>query len=499
MNKPYFYFLKASQPNTAIISKPQVNTPKTSYTACPDCKGQGYVNRGLSKRAKQRYQKALDVHRRFPSNPKPVKPQAHLQPCTTCSASGLIPAAQPPVPDSDTYPHVAIIGAGIGGMALAVACLHRGIPFTVYERDLHFDSRSQGYGLTLQQAHTALKGFGIHELQDGVVSTRHIAHQPDGTVIGEWGMRKWDTGTNTTSKKTNIHIARQALRRALLDQLGDAHQIQWGHQLLEIKQTGDGAIQLDFQAAGNVKSASAHLVVGADGIRSTLRTMLLKPQQLPLQYLGCIVILGICDLQNLNHLKNPLLDSATVFQTADGTARMYMMPYDRDRVMWQFSFPIAEDEAKSLSAQGPEALKKEVQRRTPWHEPIPEVISETDPAFISGYPVYDRELLTPEMTTNWGNCTLLGDAAHPMSPFKGQGANQALLDALALAKRITKGCNLSKSFKEIDLRKKILTKFETEMLQRSALKVTASAKAAAVLHSEKVLQERDGPRGGGVQ
>lgn len=473
-----------------------MNTPKTSYTACPDCKGQGYVNRGLSKRAKQRYQKALEVHHRFPSNPKPVKPQAHLQPCTTCSASGLIPAAQPPVPDTTTYPQVAIIGAGIGGMALAVACLHRGIPFTVYERDLHVDARSQGYGLTLQQAHTALKGFGIHELEDGVVSTRHLAHQPDGTVIGEWGMRKWDTGSNTSSKKTNIHIARQALRKTLFDQLGEAHQIQWGHQLLGIQPTDAGALQLHLEVDGTPKTAHADLVVGADGIRSTVRTMLLKPQLLPLQYLGCIVILGICNLKALPEVESPLLDSATVFQTADGTARMYMMPYDRESVMWQFSFPLPEDQAQALSALGPEALKQAVQRRTPWHAPIPQVVAATDPSLISGYPVYDRELLTPDLTKNWGNCTLLGDAAHPMSPFKGQGANQALLDALALAKRITKGYDPAKNLKAINLRKHVLNKFETEMLKRSALKVTASAKAAAVLHSEKVLQERDGPRGG---
>lgn len=59
--------------------------------------------------------------------------------------------------DTKNYPNIAIIGGGIGGVALAVACLHRGIPFTLYERDESFNTRSQGYGLTLQQASKAIE------------------------------------------------------------------------------------------------------------------------------------------------------------------------------------------------------------------------------------------------------------------------------------------------------------------------------------------------------
>lgn len=75
--------------------------------------------------------------------------------------SGLLPSDHNTPVDTDNYPHIAIIGGGIGGVALAVACFHRGIPFTLYERDIGFDSRSQGYGLTLQQANKAMEGFGI--------------------------------------------------------------------------------------------------------------------------------------------------------------------------------------------------------------------------------------------------------------------------------------------------------------------------------------------------
>jgi len=91
--------------------------------------------------------------------------------------------------------------------------------------------------------------------------------------------------------------------------------------------------------------------------------------------------------------------------------------------------------------------------------------------------------------------TLIGDAAHPMSPFKGQGANQALLDALALARGISKGCHPSSHWRKAGMRKSVLTEFESEMLERSATKVKDSAEAAQHLHSASVLHEVDGPRG----
>jgi 2-polyprenyl-6-methoxyphenol hydroxylase-like FAD-dependent oxidoreductase len=109
--------------------------------------------------------------------------------------------------------------------------------------------------------------------------------------------------------------------------------------------------------------------------------------------------------------------------------------------------------------------------------------------------VYDRELLKPELLEKCGNATLIGDAAHPMSPFKGQGANQALLDALALARGISKNCAPLSKWKEVGIRKSVLTEFEAEMLERSATKVKDSAEAAQFLHSDIVLKEGNQPRG----
>ena len=479
----------------------KLENSSVSWAFCENCKGLGKKSRKLSKKALLGYQLACDE---FEKNKKdknpPIKPKAENYSCSNCNGSGLISTEKPPTSDMANFPHVAIIGAGIGGVALAVACLHRGIPFTLFERDNGFDDRSQGYGLTLQQASKAIKSFGIVSLKEGVVSTKHIVHNIEGKVVGEWGMRKWlPLEKKTFPKKTNMHISRQSLRLALLEQLGTNNKIEWGHQLIDFKENKNDGVDLSFQVNGEITKAKADILVGADGIRSSVRKLLIGEESTPLRYLDCIVILGICPLSALENINSPLLDSATVFQTANGNERIYMMPYDSNSIMWQLSFPMSETDAKKLSAKGPKFLKEEACRRTQWHAPIPQILAATLEAQISGYPVYDRELLTSELLLKGKNVTLIGDAAHPMSPFKGQGANQALLDALKLAREITKKYKPSSNWREIGIRKSVLTDFEAEMLERSTIKVKDSAEAAKFLHSEIALHKGNEPRGSAIK
>jgi 2-polyprenyl-6-methoxyphenol hydroxylase-like FAD-dependent oxidoreductase len=469
----------------------------TSWSICTECQGRGKRNRGLNKKAKRQYQLACDQYAKTNGEGEaPVRPKGHLSSCLHCGGSGLVHAISTPIADEKIYPHIAIVGAGIGGVALAVACLHRGIPFTLFERDKSFDARTQGYGLTLQQASKAIQGLGLFSLTEGVISTRHVVHTTDGKIIGEWGKRKWlQADVMTFPRRTNMHIARQSLRSALLEQLGGQDAVKWGHLLVDYKECDDASIDLNFQVDGQMKSVNADLVVGADGIRSAVRKIVMGEDVSPLRYLGCIVILGICPLNALPISENTLLDSATVFQTANGNERIYMMPYSADSIMWQLSFPMTEEEAKTLSDRGPRALKEEACRRTMWHSPIPEILTATMESHITGYPVYDRELIDSEIMKKCGNVTLIGDAAHPMSPFKGQGANQALLDALSLARGIYAGCRPLSNWREVGIRKSVLNAFELEMIERSSPKVKDSAEAANYLHSERVLYEGDEPRG----
>jgi hypothetical protein len=83
--------------------------------------------------------------------------------------------------------------------------------------------------------------IGYFSLEEGVISTRHLVHTTDGKVI-EWGMRKWMQPRLKVSKRTNVHIARQSLRLAPLEQLGGHDAVQWGHQLVDFKETEGGVL-----------------------------------------------------------------------------------------------------------------------------------------------------------------------------------------------------------------------------------------------------------------
>ena len=462
------------------------------WTVCRNCRGQGKLRKMSKKRARRQQEEANE------NNNKPADILEPTHPCKHCEGSGLTQladttkAATSSSTTTKTAPDVsvAIIGGGLAGLALATACRHRNISCRVYERDAHFLNRSQGYGLTLQQASKVLKAFGIESLEnDGIVSTRHVVHTVDGTVVGEWGLRRWGRSDDKAPpKRHNIHIARQALRYHLLQAAGGEGAVDWNHKLIRFTEDESG-VKMAFQIGDTVVEERADVLVGADGIRSNVREQWIGEDATPLRYLDCMVLLGICPLDQLEDsvFSSELLDGATVFQTADGETRIYMMPYSSTEYMWQLSFPMNESAALELSRQGPKALHQEALNRCQsWHAPIPSILATTPVSLISGYPVYDRALLSGDVLQSSPRITLIGDACHPMSPFKGQGANQALLDALQLAQCLYHTQNNDTSS---------LQEFETKMLERSAVKVQASANAARFLHSDIAIQQGNITRG----
>ena len=137
-----------------------------------------------------------------------------------------------------------------------------------------------------------------------------------------------------------------------------------------------------------------------------------------------------------------------------------------------------------LNAAGPVALLEEARRRcVRWHAPIDQLMKDTRSEDVTGYPTFDRP--PPEVTDlkylKSGSVVLIGDSTHPMSPFKGQGANQALIDGYELAVSLSKNTSLNASVDE----------FWPNMVKRVRSKVNGSAKAAQILHSKEALVAGD--------
>jgi 2-polyprenyl-6-methoxyphenol hydroxylase-like FAD-dependent oxidoreductase len=333
--------------------------------------------------------------------------------------------------------------------------------------------------------------------------------------------------------RKNVHLPRQALRRVLLERLtpGTVH---WGKKFTNYTETvcpPSTGVELNFEDGDRM---SFDLVVGADGIFSSVRRAKLAEaddEKYPLRYLGVFVMLGICDGNS-----HPLCDHK-VFQVVDGTTRIYVMPFspssDGDGcltarledgakqniktsapLMWQLSFPFPEEKAVELAKACPTQLLSEaIKRCGSWIDPVPEIISSTSIKNLTGYPAYDRDCLNPRDLRSMSDehsalshVTLIGDAAHPMSPFKGQGANQALLDALQLARALFRtqsfsslrsthpreGEQESKSTRTGSCGGDVamaLSCFEDTMCARSEEKVRRSREAAAYLHSNAALVE----------
>jgi hypothetical protein len=166
-----------------------------------------------------------------------------------------------------------IIGAGIAGSALVSPACIEASPSPDMSGTVTSKHGAQGYGLTLQQASNAIKGLGLFHLKDQCQSTRHVVLSTDGTEIVEWE-EELHLNTQKAPKRTNIHIPRQSLRSAPLEQLAGSDNVKWGHRLLSFERNADG-------------KARGLLHGGGQDARDTDRSSLVGPMASGVQLADC--------------------------------------------------------------------------------------------------------------------------------------------------------------------------------------------------------------------
>lgn len=301
-----------------------------------------------------------------------------------------------------------IVGAGIGGLAAGLALQRAGWEIRIHERAAH--PRELGFGLVLApNALAALRELGVAQAveRDGVATTGVEIRRLNGRVIRRF---------NAQVGGSTIVALRPALHGALLHAVGD-----------DALRLGSEAVSFSADATGvtlrlsDGKTDQAQVLIGADGVNSVIRHQL-HPQAPPLRPSGFCAVRGVA--YGISHYLGNL---AAVGYLDDGLEAATVRASD-EAVYWYFSL-LSDDLADDLAddSRTPIAV---IERRLADSEPcLQAIVSATQPADMR----FD-ELWQGAPLQNWGTgrVTLLGDAAHPLLPHTGQGAAQALEDAVAL-------------------------------------------------------------------
>ena len=282
---------------------------------------------------------------------------------------------------------IAIVGGGIGGVALAAALHRLHLPSVLFEQADAL--RAAGYGLTLQKnAIAALDTVGIGQ--------RVRSH---GVPI-EVGQIRQPSGRLLTSARVELCAIHRATLLAALAAEVPADAVHLGCRVESVP--------------------DADLVVAADGLHSVLRAQVI-PSEPAVRDSGYTAWRGLAR-------RSPSIDAAlapgVVAETWGHGTRFGIVPVDGDRVYWFAVAPVSplhnQHEAHAFL------------RRTfrGWHDPVDALLDATDPAMILESRIIDR---LPGERWYKGRTILLGDAAHPMTPNLGQGGCQAIEDAVVLA------------------------------------------------------------------
>jgi len=293
-----------------------------------------------------------------------------------------------------------VVGAGIGGLATAIALEQAGVEPIVIERapQLH----EAGFGLVVSaNAVTALRSLG---LRDGVAARgtrvrRAEIRNPRGELLTliDYEALGWET----------YGILRTELQQEMLE-VAPTERLRLGTTCTGLTEAG----QVLLDGAGPV---IADVVVGADGIRSAVRRSLFGEE--PLRYGGHRAWRAGTRFDD-ERVRDRFVE---VWGIGGGFG---FGPAGPGRVYWYCFETVPE------GAPAPDRPRDEfIRRYGAWFDPIPALTESTEPNAIEPTFTYDRR---PRRSWGRGRATLLGDAAHAMKPNIGQGAAQALEDAVVL-------------------------------------------------------------------
>lgn len=324
-------------------------------------------------------------------------------------------------------PRIAIIGAGPGGLTLARILQTRHIATTVFERESHPDERPQGGTLDLHKESglLALQLAGLDE------QFRAIARYEDQGMrfVSKEGQILFDNPQGEEPGE-RPEVDRAELRAMLLDSLMPGV-VRWGSPLRSVRQMDDDTYELQLEHG---LTETFDLVIGADGAWSRVRPLLSSATP---QYTGVTYIeVGLDDVDQKHPVLTQLVGHGSMLALADNKGLIAQRNgHGRIRVYAAMRVPETWMSEAGFDASQPETARTWILNQfSDWDQSLLDLIQESNGRFVS------RPLYMLPIGHTWelrAGVTLLGDAAHLMSPFSGEGVNLAMLDAAELAQAIS--------------------------------------------------------------
>lgn len=364
---------------------------------------------------------------------------------------------------------IAIVGGGPGGLTLANLLAIKGANLRVYERDANKDVRVQGATLDLHEE------SGLEALRRaGLIESFYVNHRPDAgklRILDKEGNIRMDDHTADDFGEHRPEIDRGPLRKILLDSLKD-EVVVWDSHFLAMEKQGEGWL-LHFK---NGTSVYADIVIAADGANSKIRSYITDIKPI---YSGITAIEG-----NIYHaaINTPqlyeLVNGGKIF--AFGNQQSLILSAKGDgSLSFYTGCKVAEN---WVTASGIDFTDKAQvftwfkEAFSTWDSQWQELFA-SDELWFLPRPMYHYPL--DQQWEALPNLTMLGDAAHRMPPYAGEGVNMAMQDAYELA-----DCLTSDAFNSVQ---EAIAAYEKQMLQRASSVTQDTLDSTEMLHSDDAI------------